>query len=258
MIISKPVNRIFIFLIFINLILFNPEEGFSRITNGLSGRYINYSFLEKLPDMIPGSIPNYCLEINFTGTDSAELYNGFEEFRLAYKGDGEDLVFLNAVQGKDLLFKLMDDQIFLEDSIWTGVSPGSVFKKVSDDNYLNDHKWIFEKYLNERMIAGNYFLNESKNASGHEVSFNEDGKVTGLHDFAEYAVCFSGDCTGETDPVANTITFKKNSGDEITYAFKFKDKNSILFYDIAPPTPDIKGERQILEMSFALEKLNSK
>lgn len=245
---------IFTLISFIMFFSFPVKKSLGDGEENISGRYINQTFLNQLPDSITGTIPFYCLEINFTGSDSAGIYNGFEEFKLAYKKSEGNYVFTGAMQGKDLSFILeADGNILLIDSVWTGIPAQSDFVKVSEDDYTQHNNWVFEKYLNEKMIAGNYFLYDGNKSTGQQISFTSDGKVTGLKDFTSYSICFSGDCTTETAPVSNTITFKNSSGVVTTYSFKFdKENNSVVFYNIAEPVKDIKGEREIKEKSFEL------
>lgn len=232
------------------------KKTYSQTGDNITGRFINQSFLNKVPDEITAEIPFYCLEINFTGSDSAEFYNGFEEFKLEYKKLDGNYVFTGAMQGKDLPFVLnADGNIILFDSMWTGIPALSEFTKVGEDDYTSNNKWVFEKYLNEKMIAGDYLLYEKNKAAGQKISFTSDGLVTGLKDFTAYSICFSGDCTTETSPVSNTITFKNSSGSSTTYSFSFdNENNSIVFYNIAEPVTDIKGEREIKDLSFELKR----
>ena len=231
----------------------------SQTDDSVSGRYINMTFLEQLPDQIPGSIPVYCLEINFTGSESAEIFNGFEEYMLDYRKDVDNFLFVKAVQGNDLSFIINEaGDIILADSIWTDKPSKSVFRKVSEDDYTGDHKWVIEKYLNDKMIAGDYFLFENTNTPGQVVKFLSDGNVEGLRNYKTYSVCFAGDCTGETSPVSNTVTFKTGSNESVTFSFRYDSKNnSVFFYDISEPVSDLKGERKILGVSFELRKKNN-
>lgn len=248
------------YLVFLLMAFIIPvSECYSQTDNRMPGRYINVTFLEQLPDQIPGSIPVYCLEINFTGSDSAEIFNGFEEYMLAFRKDGDNFLFVKAVQGNDLPFIINEaGDIILADSIWTGKPSKSVFRKVSEDDYTGDHKWVIEKYLNEKMIAGDYLLFENTNTPGQVVKFLSDGTVEGLRNYKTYSVCFAGDCTGETSPVSNTVTFNTVSNESVTFSFRYDRKNnSMFFYDISEPVSDIKGERKILGVSFELRKKNN-
>lgn len=259
MITNKTILKFISSSLFILFFIIPVNKCHSENTDGISGRYINVTFLDQLPDQIPGSIPVYCLEINFTGSDSAEVYNGFEEYKLAYKKEGDHNVFVNAVQGKDLPFTIYEDgNLILADSIWTGVKSVSSFKKINEEDNTDNQKWLFEKYLNEKMISGDYLLFDNNNNPGQVVKFKSDGSVEGLRNYKTYSVCFAGDCTGETSPVSNTVTFKTVSNESLTFSFRYDRKNhSVFFYDISEPVSDIKGERKILGVSFELRKKNN-
>ena len=256
---KKTILKFIFSSLFILVFIIPVKKCHSEIIDGISGRYINVTFLDQLPDQIPGSIPVYCLEINFTGSDSAEVYNGFEEYKLAYKKEGDHNVFVNAVQGKDLPFTINEDgNLILADSIWTGVKSESSFKKISEEDNTDNQKWVFEKYLNEKMISGDYHLFDNNNNPGQIVKFKSDGSVEGLRNYITYSVCFAGDCTGETSPVSNTVSFKSSSDETVTFSFRYDRKNnSVVFYDISQPVSDIKGERKILGVSFELRKKNN-
>lgn len=244
-----------IFLLgFIIITISVPDRGICK--EGISGRYINRTFLEQLPEKIPGTIPFYCLEIVFTGKDSAEIYNGFEEFKLAYRKEDQDHVFMKAMQGNDLHFIITDKgDILLIDSARTGLKINSEFRRVSEEEYGNSHKWVFEKFLNEKMLAGNYILSDKSKSSGEKVVLTSDGKVTGLRDYSAYSICCSGDCTEETFPVSNTITFTNDNGSVTVYSFTYNsENNSVLFRTLSEPVSDIKGEREIKDIAFELIK----
>ncbi len=240
----------FIFIIAV----FFSDRGICK--DGISGRYINMTFLEQLPEKIPGTIPFYCLEINFTDNDSAEIFNGFEEFKLAYGKGDQRHVFMKAVQGNDLHFIFNDSgNILLIDSAWTGLNINSEFRRVSEDEYGSSHKWFFEKYLNEKMLAGDYILSDKSKSSGELIVLTSDGKVTGLRNYSAYSICYSGDCTEETFPVSNTIAFTNDNGAVTVYSFTFNsEKNSVIFRKLSEPVPDIKGEREIQDIAFELIK----
>ncbi|MBK8552200.1 MAG: hypothetical protein IPL53_14525 [Ignavibacteria bacterium] len=224
--------------------------------DGITGRYINISFLENIADSIAGSIPFYCVEMNFDGSDSAEIFNGFEEYKLLYVKEGDDYILQNAAQGNDMPFMIANDStIILIDTIWTG-SPGmSVFQKVNSNVLINSNKkHVIDYFINGFMISGDYQLYNSDTAGGF-VSFRNDGSVTGLENFTTYFICYSGDCVGETEPMSNTITFTRINRETVTYAFSInKDDGLIDMFNIAPPVKDIKGERAILDKAFSLKR----
>ncbi|MDQ3022419.1 MAG: hypothetical protein M3R36_17910 [Bacteroidota bacterium] len=245
-------------LLFLPGIVFN--FGFNKVCiadsdNGINGRYINETYLDQIPDSIPGLVAAYCLEMNFHNSDSVEIFNGFEEYKLAYKKDGNKYLLINASRGKDFTFVLnVEGSILLIDSAWTGNSVNSTFIKTKLNSRYGS-KWIFDQYVNEKIIAGDYTLFENDSSVNQTVSFMPDGTVTGLENYSTYMVRYSGDCVGETNPVSNTITLKSNDGRNDTYAFIIDRKNNLLsIYEIAPPVEDIKGEREILNLKFDSRK----
>ena len=226
------------------------EEG----TEGISGKYVNQTFLQQVSDSIPGQIPVYCYELNFTGNDSVDILYGFEQASLAYKKDGKKYLLIHALQDKDMSFTLTNDStLTLVDSTWNGVTRNSTFKK---SNRTTAQTWDFEAFLNDRMIAGEYDLYKENKPSGQKVVFDADGSVTGLENFDRYNICYSGDCVGEIYPVSNSITFSNGKKEVFTYAFKKdKAKKTVSIFQIEGPVRDIKGERAIKELAFDLRQL---
>lgn len=244
------------FLLWLQFLFINNKSN-ADSTVVITGRFINVTFLEMLPDTIAGAVPVYCVEINFDGTDSAEIFNGFEEYKLAYKKDGDDFVFQNAAQGNVIPFMMTNDStIILIDTIWTG-SPGmSVFQKVNlSDSLTKSRRHVIDYFINSFMIAGEYQLDYPDDRRDPIGYLAADGSVGGFGDIKKYFICYSGDCVGETVPLSNTITFTRVNGEEITYAFRInKEDRSIDMYNIAPPVKDIKGERAILHKAFSLKR----
>ena len=64
MITNKTILKFISSSLFILFFIIPVNKCHSEITDGISGRYINVTFLDQLPDQIPGSIPVFCLEIN--------------------------------------------------------------------------------------------------------------------------------------------------------------------------------------------------
>jgi hypothetical protein len=228
----------------------DKDEG----TEGITGNYVNQTFLQQVSDSIPGLIPVFCYELNFAGNDSVDILYGFEQARLAYKKDGKKYLLIHALQEKDMSFTLnKDSTITLVDSAWNGVTRNSTFKK---SNRTGAQKWDFEAFLNERIIAGTYELYQERKPSGQKVIFKADGAVTGLEKFDRYNICYSGDCVGEIYPVSNSITFSNDKKEVFTYAFKKdKVKKTVGIFQIEGPIKDIKGERAIKELAFDLRQL---
>ncbi|MCE7065509.1 hypothetical protein [Dyadobacter sp. CY326] len=217
----------------------------------LSGHYVNETFLETAKDSIPGTINTYCYDVDFVSADSVKVFYGFEEAMLAYAKSGKKYAIKKALQDKDLLFSIDENQrLVLEDSAWKQSKENSVFAK---NNASAAGEWHFPEQLNATMIARSYEIFEKGKATGKKVVFDANGKVTGLNDFTMYELCFSGDCVGEVHPISNNITFTSPSNSGTTYAFQFnKEKKILNIYNIEAPIQDIKGERGIKDVAFEL------
>ncbi len=191
--------------------------------------------------------------MNFTRSNKVNILYGFEEAKVAYRKEKDYFILLKAYQGKDMIFTLNNDSsITLVDSVWTGIPSNSNFKKV---NKIEGYKWVFEYFLNENLIAGDYTLFKENKPTRRKVVFNPDGKVTGLDNFVKYSICFSGDCVGETEPVSNIITFQDNNGVSKNYSFNIDKKTrSLNVYKLSESIKDIKGNRSIENKIFDLRK----
>ncbi len=248
-------TSLLLFVLLANMLFFSciNKENKTESSQGIKGLFVNNTFLEKISDTIPGGVPSYCLEMNFISADSVDIDNGFEGYKLAYKKDGSNYILLKASWKGDMIFTInRDSSISLMDSAWTGIQSYSEFKKVPENK---EHKSVFETYLNEKMIAGEYILYKDNKSTQQKIIFTADGGVTGLEDYATYSLCYSGDCIGETNPVSNYIYFSSRSNVQTDYAFKIDKKNKMLrFFSIAAPIKDIKGDREIKEKVFDLKK----
>jgi hypothetical protein len=234
----------------------NKRDG----NTGISGRFVNQTFLQQVPDSIAGTIQGYCYELNFISPDSVMINYGFEEGTLAYKQEGDHYRLIGSIP-----FTLnTDGSITLSDSAWlkrgdtawTGAPLNSKFIKVPD---VKGQKWVFDQYLNERMIAGTYQLFKGEKQASQQIIFNKDGSVSGLENYISYSICYSGDCTGETELASDQVTFKTRTGAAITYAIKLDKNRTINFYTIGPMLKDndgndLKGGRAIEGKVFELRK----
>ena len=216
----------------------------------LSGKFVNQTYLQQIPDSIPGLVSAYCYEMNFISSDSVKILYGFEDATLGYKREGSHYVLLNALQNNDIPFEINENgTITLADSSWNASHENSVFSKST----ISGNDWDFANYLNQRMIAGEYNLLKKDQTVSQKVEFHPNGTVTGLENFTSYIVCYSGDCVQETYPVANNITFTNDKKETFVYAFNLERKNKILkIYNVENPVPDIKGQRAIKELAFEL------
>ena len=241
-------------LIAIALFFFYINKGNKPISyGGIKGRFINNTFLRKNSDTIPGGVPFYCTEINFISADSAGISDGFEDYKLAYKYDGNKYLLLKATFKGNMPFSFnRDSTITLVDSAWTCISTGSEFKKVTE---AGEKIKNFNYFLNEQMIAGNYLIYKANRPSRQNVVFSADGLVTGLENFHTYTICYSGDCVGETLLPSYIISFKSNNDCITDYAVKIDKKNKTLgIYIIGTPIKDIIGERAIENRIFDLRQ----
>ncbi|WP_254563113.1 hypothetical protein [Dyadobacter diqingensis] len=215
----------------------------------ITGRYINETFLGSVSDSIPGLIPVYCYEMNFSDADSVDILYGFEQAKLAYKKSGDKYLLVKALKDKDMVFTLNDDHtITLIDSAWNGATKNSQFKAAKGDT-------DFIHSLNQQIIAGEYNLFSSGKIAPQKVVFSADGAVKGLENFTRYTICYSGDCMGEIYPISNSITLSNDKNEALTFAFKKdKERKTLSIYHIEAPVQDIKGERAIKGIAFDLRQ----
>ena len=223
----------------------NNDDENTKIT----GRYINETFLGSVSDSIPGLIPVYCYEMNFSNADSVDILYGFEQARLAYKKSGDKYLLVKALKDKDMIFTLNDDHtITLIDSAWNGANKNSQFETAKGDtDFINS--------LNQQMIAGEYNLFRSGKFEAQKVIFSANGTVKGLENFTSYTICYSGDCVGEIYPISNSITLSNDKKETVTFALKKDNARKTLgIYHIEAPVQDIKGERAIKGIAFDLRQ----
>jgi hypothetical protein len=246
-----PINKIiFAGLVTFSLIACNNTD--KKDGHTLSGRFVNDTFLEAVPDTIPAMIPAYCFELDFIG-DSVKINFGFEEATFAYKKEGDIYWIVKAMQDQDMPFTMNGDQtITLVDTAWTRSLTTSKFIKVNEDA---GRTWTFETYLNKQMISGDYIVFEKGQPTTRKLSFTSDGTVVGMEPYTAYSVCYSGDCVEETYPISNNISFTTPDKKRATYAFVKKRKdNTLTLYHIEEPQKDIKGERAIKQLAFDLRQ----
>jgi len=218
-----------------------------------TGVYINNAILQGSDTTILDSVPRYCVEIHFISPDSLEIGDGFEDPEmLYYKKEGDRYCIPHACALGDMFFTLThDNTLMLEDSAWNHITSNSEFKKVPENKA---HQWLFDYYLNDKMIAGSYFIYSNDKATQQKVTFTTDGQVTGLGKYATYELCYAGDCANWTLTPANIIGFKSNNGSSTGYAFKIDKKNKKLtMYSIATPKKDEEGGA-IMGLAFDLRQ----
>ena len=224
-----------------------------KLSCAIAGKYLNYTVLEHCPDILPGEVPSFALEIDFKTKDTVDINNGFERFRLPYTGPSDSCQYtiVGATQYGDMHFTLQGDTIIqLYDSAWTQLKTRSVFRRIDDQK-----PWGFEHYLNECVLVGTWNLVKEGIGKDHKVIFLRNGQVDGMKPYLSYEICFAGDCLGETEPVSNTINFLDDRNKNTTFSFKITPgRRTIQFYSIADPKPDIKGERKIGPLAFELKQ----
>src|SRR5688572_10458580 len=247
---------ILLFSLFI-IILFSRCKNADSIARAkscaLEGRFINRTVLDQCPKKMPVDIPYYALEMTFDSTDTVDISNGIEKFRLPYVTAGKDCRFkiVNATRFGDMLFEVSNDTlIHLFDSAWTKVESFSSF--VKEGNPVRQD-WNFENYMNTCAMAGTYMMKAADGTSS-PVYFLPNGQVSGIKPYLSYTVCYAGDCLEETETPANLIEFTDDRGGTTLFAYKKpEDLSSVQFYKLAEPMPDIKGERAIGALAFELK-----
>ncbi|HZV68075.1 MAG TPA: hypothetical protein VFG10_00955 [Saprospiraceae bacterium] len=219
----------------------------------IGGKYLNYTVLEHCPDILPGEVPSYALEINFKSKDTVDLFNGFERFRMPYTGPTDSCTYTikGATQFGDMKFRVQGDtMVQLYDSAWTQLNRTSVFRRI-DDSKL----WGFSNYLNECVIVGTWNLIKEGVGKDHKVIFLRNGQVDGMSPYLSYDICYAGDCLEETEPFSNTIDFLDDHNKHTAFAITIvPGRRTIKFYSIGDPVPDQKGGRKIGPLAFELKQ----
>lgn len=216
-----------------------------------SGRFINMTLLNQCPGKMPADQPFFCVEINFKDSSSVEVDNGFELFPLgiAAAESGCRHSFKKATQFGDMPFTVLNDSTFiLEDTAWTRLDTGSVFKRVT---HADGQHRKFKEALSDCLLTGEYSLFKNGEIVPHTVTLMENGQVNGLKPYIAYELCYAGDCLETTSPPSRIITFIDMDGKRDDYSFKnIEGKMAIEIYSIGPPIPDVKGERAIGPMVY--------
>ncbi len=219
----------------------------------LEGKYLNYTVLEHCPDILPGEVPSYVLEIEFKRKDTMDMYNGFERFRVSYTGPADSCMYTmkNATAEGDMKFRLQGDTIIeLFDSAWTHLKTSTIFRRIDDSK-----PWGFANYLNECVLVGTWNLIKEGAGKDHKVIFLRNGQVDGMKPYLSYEICYAGDCLEETEPFSNTINFLDDRNNYTTFSFKITPgRRTIKFYSIGAPVKDQKGGRKIGAQAFELQQ----
>jgi hypothetical protein len=218
-----------------------------------SGRYINSTVLKDCPGKMPYDIPSYSYEMTFNGKDSVTIDNGFENYTLPFTATANPCEFVipKATAEGDLLFRVISDSTFeLVDTAWTKVPSASFYSKV---NTGTQQSWGFKEFLNQCIIAGDYAFFIDGKLQPNQASLFINGQVNGMKPFIGYALCYAGDCVGETEPPSRIIELIDNQGKVQTFSFKnIEGKMAIELYEIGEGNPEIKGERPIGKLKYEL------
>jgi hypothetical protein len=218
-----------------------------------SGRYINSTVLKSCPGKMPYDVPSYSYEMIFNGKDSVAIDNGFENYTLPFTATANacEYVIPKATAAGDMLFRVTSDSTFeLMDTAWTHVPSASFYSKVTN---AAQQSWGFKEFLNQCVVAGDYAFFIDGKLQPHQASLFVNGQVNGMKPFVGYAICYAGDCVGETEPPSKTIELIDNLGKVQTFSFKnVEGKMAIELYEIGEAKPDVKGERPIGKLKYEL------
>jgi hypothetical protein len=202
---------------------------------------------------MPYEVPNYCYELTFNSKDSVTIDNGFENYTLPFSANGQpcEFVIQKASTEGDMVFKVVSDStIELIDTAWTKMAVPSVYAKVTDPE---QQAWGFKEFLNNCVIAGEYALFTEGELQHGTVNVLVNGQLNGMKPYIGYALCFAGDCLGETEPPSKTIDLIDDRGKVETFSYKnISGKMSIELYSIGERSPDVKGERPIGKLKYEL------
>lgn len=165
--------------------------------------------------------------------DSVLVSNGFEQYYLTIKQNGDSIILLNAIQDNNL--------ILVKDSATTKLTllafekeklktSAFTFSKPAGDD-LQDMGNYFEGFptaFNKATVAGDYQLIENNELLDFKVHFEPDGKIEGLDDAYLYRCCIAGDCFNMMNHL-NTMTVLYKTENEKEMAWSFKGDTLLLF-----------------------------
>jgi hypothetical protein len=202
---------------------------------------------------MPYEVPSFSYELIFTGKDSVNVDNGFENYTLPIVAGDSACTFkiVGATALGDMSFSVLSDStIQLHDTAWTKQADASVFQKVTR---ADRQDWGFKEHLNDCVLTGEYSLFKEGNLVVGKVTVMPNGQLNGFKPFLGYSLCYAGDCVGETEPPSATIDLIDDKGNVQTFSYKtVSGKMSIELYEIGEAKEDIKGERPIGKMVYEL------
>jgi hypothetical protein len=104
------------------------------------------------------------------------------------------------------------------------------YKRVINKQPDNDLGYGMYRYINKRLVAGNYTLYDSTSAAS-KVSFSTDGKVNGFLSYKTYNINI--DLNSDAMDNLDEIGFDSFSKDRKSYSFKI-DVDTLKLYDTRP------------------------
>lgn len=191
----------------------------------------------------------YAITLDPRIPDSAECFNGVENYRLPIRIQGDTLIELvGASQGKSV-FLAYDAQTNNDLTMYDATGPMAYthkFIRASNSNKTGYQSFLTA--LNNQLFPGRFKLGNTF------VQFTSEGEVIGLPDYDRYEVCTAGDCflTGQDIDVL-WLSDSKNKDSEHYFGYRYNDDRSVLtLYELDDKTPDEKGTQTIGKAAYVL------
>jgi len=238
-------NRIFLAVSCLTLFSCSKSESAYK----LSGTFINTSYLEQSKTTLLRDIPFYGTEITF-GKDSILFSNGFETGKLAYTQKGNQYILKEAYQNNGhlqnrILEATSDSTFILNDTEYTTAATSTVFTKSNIP---------FESALAKQLIDAEYEIQYPETIQNTRVTFAQS-KLTGLPNYTDYDLCYSGDCMQMLTDTINVISLHRTDGSVDLFGWQFGPQQTLKLYRVSDPIPEIKGEQKIIGTAFILKKV---
>jgi hypothetical protein len=215
------------------------------------GRFVNATLLAECEGVLAAAHPFFVVELRFRDSVTVLADNGFEQFPLNVTFDrgGCSGVMSNATLYGDMAFSIDEKgRIELMDTAWTKLDKPSVFAQAPAEERKN---WGFREHLNFCVFGFAYVRYVDGKPQPGRIEMLPNGQMNGMRPYLGYTLCYAGDCMEEAEPFMPTITFLSDAGEQVTYAMEFAEAgHRIRFRPLAPPTPDIKGSRQVGDVAF--------
>src|SRR5690606_16963321 len=136
----------------------------------------------------------------------------------------------------------------LEDTGWTDLPANTTFRQAPTEERKS---WSFRQHLSACVFRHTYVRHVDGKPQAGRIEALPNGQLSGMRPYLGYTLCYSGDCLEEVQPVMPNITFINDSGELHTYGLQILDNGYHLqFFHLAPPVPDVKGERQVGALAF--------